>query len=57
MFSGPTSTDLPYVIAASLIEADISPIVNLHNTWIHTGQVPVASTGSFAFIFALAWMS
>jgi hypothetical protein len=35
---------------------DITPIINLINTWIHIGQVLVASIGSLAFIFALLCM-
>jgi hypothetical protein len=38
-------------------DPDITPIVNLINTWIHIGQVLVGSVGALAFIFALAWMS
>jgi uncharacterized membrane protein len=34
---------------------DITPIINLINTWIHIGQVLVASIGSLAFIFAFLW--
>ena len=36
-------------------QPDISPITNLITTWIHIGQALVASVGSLAFIFALAW--
>ena len=35
---------------------DISPIQDLINTWIHIGQILVASIGSLAFIFALLCM-
>jgi hypothetical protein len=31
---------------------DITPIQDLINTWIHIGQVLVASVGACAFIFA-----
>lgn len=34
-------------------EPDITPIVNLINTWIHIGQALVGSIGALAFIFAL----
>jgi hypothetical protein len=39
-----------------LADPDITPITTLINTWIHIGQVLVASIGSLAYIFALACM-
>ena len=36
-------------------DPDITPIVNLINTWIHIGQVLVGSVGALAFIFAFLW--
>ncbi len=36
-------------------EPDITPIVNLINTWIHIGQALVGSIGALAFIFAFIW--
>jgi hypothetical protein len=38
-------------------EPDITPIVNLINTWIHIGQSLVGSIGALAFIFALLCVS
>ena len=34
---------------------DITPITNLITTWIHIGQVLVASIGTLAFMFAFLW--
>jgi uncharacterized membrane protein len=36
-------------------DPDITPIVNLINTWIHIGQALVGSIGALAFIFAFLW--
>jgi uncharacterized membrane protein len=36
-------------------DPDITPIVNLINTWIHIGQALVGSIGALAFIFAFIW--
>jgi hypothetical protein len=36
-------------------QPDITPIQDLINTWIHIGQLLVASIGSLAFIFAFLW--
>ena len=36
-------------------DPDITPIINLINTWIHIGQVLVGSVGALAFIFAFLW--
>ena len=37
------------------VEPDITPIVNLINTWIHIGQALVGSIGALAFIFAFIY--
>jgi uncharacterized membrane protein len=37
------------------VDPDVSKLQDLINTWIHIGQVLVASIGSLAFIFAFLW--
>ncbi len=40
-----------------LADPNITPIVDLINTWIHIGQALVGSIGALAFIFALTCIS
>ena len=36
---------------------DITPIINLINTWVQIGHALLGSIGALALIFALMWMS